>query len=29
MLLAAKKDKNDAPLLIIVDPEIPNGARLG
>ena len=29
MLLAAKKDKNDAPVLIIVDPAIPNGARLG
>ncbi|MBP7584705.1 MAG: methionine--tRNA ligase [Spirochaetes bacterium] len=29
MLLAAKKDKNDAPVLIEIDRSIPNGARLG
>ncbi len=28
MLLAAKKEKNDAPVLIEIDPSIPNGARL-
>jgi len=29
MLLAAKKEKNDNPVLIEIDPSIPNGARLG
>jgi methionyl-tRNA synthetase len=29
MLLAAKKDRNDAPVLIEIDRSIPNGARLG
>lgn len=29
MLLAAKKDRNDAPVLIEVDRSIPNGAKLG